>query len=112
MITELQGRKMSNEQVLEVLKKSCESCGQVLIHAQYNSATLELTVLVDAVKDFGKVDTDMDNVLIGLCDFDFNPVEDTRLQLINEPFCPATIVTCDSENYMSMARSTGGTVLI
>ena len=47
MITELQARSMSNEQVLEVLRKSCEKRSEKLIHAQYNPVTLELTVLVE-----------------------------------------------------------------
>lgn len=112
MITELQARTMSNDKVLEVLRKSCEKYSEKLIHAQYNPVTLELTVLVDSILDYGGVEADMDSVLIGLCDFDFNPVEDDRLDIHNEPCCPATIVTCNELNYFELAKATGGVVLL
>lgn len=97
MITKLQGRSMTNEQVLEVLKKSCEKHGEVLIHAQYNPITVSLVALIEEVKAFGYVDADMDAVLIGLYDMDLNPVKDDTLHLENEPCCPSTIVTCNTE---------------
>lgn len=112
MITELQARRMSNEQVLEVLKRSCERHNQKLIHAQYNSASLELAVLVDEIRDFGSVEADMDSVLIGLRDFNFRPVEDDRPHLSNEPCCPATIVICNKDNYIDLAKVTGGVQVI
>lgn len=112
MITELQARRLSNEQILDVLKKSCIRHNQHLIHAQYNPTTLELTVLVNEIINFGGVEADMDSVLIGLCDLDFKPVQDNKLELSNEPCCPATIVTCDQSNYYALAKATGGIQLI
>lgn len=112
MITELQARSMSNEQVLDVIKKSCCRCKQTLIHATYNPITLGLVILVDKIVDFGGVEADVDSVLIGLCDFDFNPVEDDRLNIHNEPCCPATIVTCNESDYFELAKATGGVSLV
>ncbi len=112
MITTLQARSMTNEQVLDVLKKSCVRHKQKLIHAKYNQGTLALVALVDVIVDYDGVEMDMDSVLIGLCDFNFTPVDDDRLQLTDEDYCPATIVTCDEEEYRELERATGGVQLI
>lgn len=112
MITELQGRKMTNAQVLDVLKKSCDRHGETLIHARYNSETLQLTVLVNAITVEGGIEDDMDSVLIGLCDLDFKPIEDAVLQLEDESYCPATIVKCNTTSYFALSDAIGGEVLL
>ncbi len=68
MITVLQGRNMSNEQVLDVLRRSCSKYNQKLIHAQFDPVSLELVVLVDYINSDGSVETDMEGVLIGIYD--------------------------------------------
>lgn len=112
MITELQARRMTNEQVLGVLQKACNRYEQKLIHAQYNPTTLELTALVDEIKSYGSVEADVDSVLIGLWDLNFKPVADNTLCLVNEPCCPSTIITCNADNYHSIARATRGVQLV
>ena len=108
MITRLQARNMTNEQVFSIVKKACSKYDTEVIKAKYNPKDLSLYVLVKEVKMLGAVNCDIDSVLIGVYDFDFNLISDTRIELKDEPFCPATIVTSNIENYKALTDMMSG----
>lgn len=108
MITRLQARSMTNEQVFDIVKKACDRNNTKVIRAKFNNVTLELIILVEKIINIGDIECDIDAVLIGVYDLEFNQVEDSTLKLEYEPCCPNTLVTSDFENYKGLTEGTGG----
>lgn len=89
MITELQARKMTNLEVLEVAQKSCLKYGVKILHANYIKDSMNLFMLVDDQEAANNVVMEMTGVLVGVFDTNLNQVEDSiALDDTDSECCP------------------------
>ena len=100
MITELQARKMTNLEVLEVAQKSCLKYGVKMLHANYIKDSMNLFMLVDNLEAANNVVMELTGVLIGIINVDLEQVDDAvYLTEQGSDCCPIVTVTDDETEY-------------
>ena len=109
-ITEFAVSTMTDKDVLDIIKRSCNRWGFNLLRAYFIRSSLEVYLLFDGQCDDGHVSMDVDGALAGYLDrFTF---EDLNCELsINSEVCPNTICIKSKENYDSITSSAGGVEL-
>lgn len=97
MITELQARKMTNLEVLEVAQKSCLKYGVKMLHANYIKDSMNLFMLVDDQEAANNVVMELTGVLIGIINVDLEQVDDAVYLTEQESDCCPIVTAIDDE---------------
>lgn len=111
MTTELQAYKMSNENILKALQKSCARHNIVLLHADYRAMDMSLSILIKPSEHEAEIVSDMDAILIGLCDDNFEPIN-VESDFSGIDICPTTLITSDEQLYIQDLHEREGVVLV
>lgn len=109
MITELQARRLTNEQIKEAILHSAEKHGVNILHANYREYDMDLFMLTDNLKKSFSVVSDMNCILIGILDVNGNEVDDNDISSdIDGEECPVVRVTAEEQQYNDMCSERGG----
>ena len=101
MITELQARHMSKQDIIDVLRKSCAKHNVTLVHANYIADDMNLLLLVENRKFVSSVVMEMAGVLIGVFDTNLNQVEDSiALNDTDSECCPVVTAVDSIDDYL------------
>lgn len=109
ILNELAVNSMTEEDVIRVIKRSCELRGAKLLKVNYNRKILSIIILIEGDIDMqGEISLDIDGVLCGFVDSTTFELLDNELADDIKGPCPNTTVMTNRDNYNIIAESNGG----
>lgn len=113
MITELQARHLSKQDIIDVLRKSCAKHNVALIHANYIVDDMDLLLFVENCKFVSNVVMEMTGVLIGVFDTNLNQVDDSiDLDDADSECCPVVTAVDNVDAYLQECEIRDGEELL
>lgn len=109
LLNELPGYSMSTDEIVEIVKRSCERWGVTLLKINCNKEILRTLVLIGGDSDKeGEIELDVDTALEGFADpITFDVMDNELSDEIKGP-CPATIVMTNNSLYKEICKTNGG----
>ena len=109
ILNELAAASMTEEDIIEIVKRSCKLRGAKLISVNCNIDILQLVVLVEGdIYIRGAVSLDVDSALCGFADpITFEYIDNELSDNVKGP-CPNVMVISNAENYDSIILKNGG----
>lgn len=109
VLNELAVNSMTEEDVIKVIKKSCELRGAKLLKVNYVKKLLQLVVLVEGdIYVRGAVSLDVESVLCGFADSETLEFVDNELADNVEGPCPDVMVINNNTDYIDITSNNGG----
>lgn len=111
VLDKLPGYCMTIEELIEIVRRSCERHGATLVGLNCNLSILSLVLLIKGdSRAQGGISLDVDSVLCGFADpITFEFLDNELSPEVSGP-CPNTTVVINETNYKVIAESNGGLV--